>query len=57
METKRRTPDLQNVPNPQEDINGGDDSSIIHVPLLVHGVERRNLINKRGKGETKVERT
>src|ERR1700756_2683190 len=57
LETHRRTTFRQNLPHLQQQLLVSNNSTVIHVPLLVHWIQPRNLINEGLKATTKVKRT
>jgi len=56
METKRWTSSFQNLPNLLQQCHIANDTSIIHVPLIVHWIQCCNLIHETIDAATKVQR-
>ena len=47
---------MEDLPDPQKDRNGGNDTSVVHVPLLVQRTEGLDLLDKRSESKAEVQR-
>jgi hypothetical protein len=55
-EAKTRTIRLENTPHFQEQLRRANNTAIVHVPLLIGGVQNGNAINNRLKATAEVKR-